>query len=149
MKKIKKTSSYKTPDEKPTLLEETQAMYAPVKKQMSVKDISYNDFKRVSDKVPFTQAEWADILHVSERTLQRYAKDNHAFAPINAERLVLVDKVLQEGKVAFGKYENFYNWIKREPYMLEGNLSVKSLTTYEGIQNVLTQLGRIKYGLTS
>jgi hypothetical protein len=31
--------------------------------------------------------------------------------------------------------------------MLEGNLSFNSLTSYEGIQKVLTQLGRIQHGL--
>ena len=30
---------------------------------------------------------------------------------------------------------------------MEGNLSVQSLSTYEGIQNVLTQLGRIQQGI--
>ena len=55
--------------------------------------------------------------------------------------------LLKEGKFTFGNLENFYNWIKGNPYMLEGNLSFDSLTTYEGIQNVLTQLGRIQHGL--
>jgi uncharacterized protein (DUF2384 family) len=58
-----------------------------------------------------------------------------------------IDKVLKEGKITFGKVENFYTWLKRNPYMLEGNLSFTSLTTYEGIEKVLTQLGRIQHGL--
>ena len=109
--------------------------------------INYDDFKKVADKIPFTQAEWSSILHISERTLQRYAKDNHLFAPINAERILLINKVLTEAKITFGKTEKFYEWIKRNPYMMEGNLSVQSLSTYEGIQNVLTQLGRIQQGI--
>ena len=52
----------------------------------AVKDFTYNEFKKIADKSPFTKAEWAALLHVSERTLQRYAKDNCSFAPINAER---------------------------------------------------------------
>jgi hypothetical protein len=31
--------------------------------------------------------------------------------------------------------------------MLEGNLSINSLTSYEGIEKVLTQLSRIQHGL--
>ena len=31
--------------------------------------------------------------------------------------------------------------------MLEGNLSFDSLTSYEGIQKILTQLGRIEHGI--
>lgn len=122
-------------------------VYRSVKALPQVKDFTYTEFKKIADKTPFTQAEWAAILHVSERTLQRYAKNNGSFAPINAERALQIEKLLKEAKVTFGKVENFYNWLKRNPYMLEGNLSFNSLTSYEGIQKVLTQLGRIQHGL--
>lgn len=128
-------------------LEDPAMIYGSLRSIPSLKELTYKDFKKVSDKVPFTKAEWADILHVSERTLQRYAKDNHAFAPINAERLMLIDKVIHQGKITFGNTDNFYNWLKRNPYMLEGNLSVNSLSTYEGIQNVMIQLSRIQHGI--
>ena len=103
--------------------------------------------KKNADKTPITQAEWASILHVSERTLQRYAKNNGSFAPINAERALQIENVLKEAKITFGKVENFYTWIKRGPYMLVGNLSFNSLTSYEGIQKILTQLGRLQHGI--
>ncbi|MBC7866693.1 MAG: DUF2384 domain-containing protein, partial [Gloeobacteraceae cyanobacterium ES-bin-316] len=43
--------------------------------------------------------------------------------------------------------DNFYDWLKGNPYMLEGRLSFESLTTAQGIQMVLTQLGRIQHGI--
>lgn len=113
----------------------------------SLKDFTYTEFKKIADKAPFTQAEWADILHISERTLQRYAKSNTTFAPINAERALLIAKIIKEGVITFGNVELFYEWIKRNPYMLEGNLSFESLTSTEGIQRVMTQLGRIQHGI--
>jgi DNA-binding transcriptional regulator YiaG len=113
----------------------------------SLKDFTYIEFKKIADKSPFTQGEWASILHVSERTLQRYAKSNSTFAPINAERALLIAKLIKEGTVTFGNVELFYDWIKQNPYMLEGNLSFESLTTTEGIQKVMTQLGRIQHGI--
>ncbi len=146
MKRKEKNSAYR-PIEATSKVEEPMPVYRSVKALPQVTDFTYNEFKKIADKSPFTQAEWAAILHVSERTLQRYAKNNGSFAPINAERAVQIDKVLKEGKITFGKVENFYNWIKREPYMLEGNLSLNSLTTYEGIQKVLTQLARIQHGI--
>ena len=126
---------------------EPSPAYRSVKTLPLVKDFTYTEFKKIADKTPFTQVEWADILHVSERTLQRYAKNNGHFAPINAERALQIENVLKEGKKTFGKIENFYAWLKSEPYMLEGNLSFNSLTTYEGIQKVLIQLGRIQHGI--
>jgi putative toxin-antitoxin system antitoxin component (TIGR02293 family) len=150
MKKItskKKPITYKTNDVVSKAEEPIAPYYHSVKVIPLVKDFTYNEFKKIADKAPFTQAEWASILHVSERTLQRYAKNNGSFAPINAERALQIDKVLKEAKTAFGKVEKFYTWIKRNPYMLEGNLSFNSLTTYDGLEKVLTQLGRIQHGL--
>ena len=146
MKKKVKITPYKQ-NNTISKLEEPMPVYRSVKALPQVKDFTFNEFKKIADKSPFTQSEWAAILHVSERTLQRYAKNNGSFAPINAERALQIDKVLKEGKITFGKVENFYNWIKRGPYMLEGDLSFNSLTSYEGIQKVLTQLGRIQHGI--
>ncbi len=142
----KKPTVYK-PNDEVSKVEEPVAYYQSAKVIPSLKDFTYNDFKKIADKSPFTQNEWAAILHISERTLQRYAKTNGVFATINAERALQIEKVLKEGKAAFGKIENFYTWLKRNPYMLEGNLSFNSLTTYDGIEKVLTQLGRIQHGL--
>jgi DNA-binding transcriptional regulator YiaG len=128
-------------------LQVPQQVYKRVKVLPLVKDFTYIEFKKIADRSPFTQAEWAALLHISQRTLQRYAKINGSFAPINTERALLIEKVLKEGKHTFGKVDNFYNWIKSEPYMLEGNLSFDSLSSFDGIQKVLTQLGRIQHGI--
>lgn len=146
MKKREKSTTYKR-KAAVSKAEEPMPSYRSVKALPQVKDFTYSEFKKIADKSPFTQAEWAAILHVSERTLQRYAKNNSSFAPINAERALQIDKVLKEGKITFGKIENFYNWLKRDPYMLGGNLSFDALYSAHGIERVLTQLHRIQHGL--
>ena len=146
MKKKDKITNYK-PNTSTYKIEEPMAAYRSVKAIPQVKEFTFNEFKKIADKAPFTQAEWASLLHVSERTLQRYAKNNGSFAPINAERALQIEKVLKEGEFTFGKIENFYNWLKRNPYMLGGNLSLETLTTANGIERVLTQLHRIQHGL--
>jgi len=118
-------------------------------KKNLVKDFNYNEFKKIAEKAPFTQAEWATLLHVSERTLQRYSKSNGSFAPINAERAIQIANVLTEGKKTFGKTIIFYQWLKQNPTMLEGTLSFDSLTSAHGIQMILLQLGRIQHGILS
>jgi RES domain-containing protein len=67
-------------------------------------------------------------------------KDNSNFAPINAERALQIEKVLKEGKLAFGNTLNFYNWLKRKPSMLEGNLSIESLYSLMALKKYLTSL---------
>ena len=143
---IKKQTAYLQKD-KPGKLHEPSPVYRNAKNLPAVKDFTFSEFRKIADKAPFTQAEWAAILHVSERTLQRYAKDNSTFAPINAERALQIAKVLKEGEFTFGKAENFYTWLKSGPYMLGGNLSFESLTSANGIERVLTQLIRIQHGL--
>lgn len=146
MKKKVKTTSYK-PNNATSVIQDPMAVYRSVKALPQLKDFTFSEFKKIADKTPFTQAEWASMLHVSERTLQRYAKNNGSFAPINAERALQIDKVLKEGKITFGKVENFYNWLKRDPYMLGGNLSFDALYSANGIERILTQLHRIQHGL--
>jgi putative toxin-antitoxin system antitoxin component (TIGR02293 family) len=113
----------------------------------SITKFTYADFKKIAENMPFTHAEWSSILHVSERTLQRYAKNNSSFAPINAERAVQISNLINRGIEVFGDSEKFYHWLKRAPYMLEGIISIQSLTSQEGINMVLNQLGRIEHGL--
>jgi putative toxin-antitoxin system antitoxin component (TIGR02293 family) len=148
MKKVKKISPLKyEQEESSSTVNEPVAFYGNLRTTTALKELSYKDFKKLADKIPFTMSEWATILHVSERTLQRYAKNNSSFAPINAERISLIEKVLKEATITFGKPEKFYDWISRNPYSLEGNLSIQSLSTFDGIQNILTQLGRIQHGV--
>lgn len=145
--KPKKATTHHPKDEV-SRVEEPMAAYKSVKViPVITKDFTYNEFKKIADKTPFTQAEWAAILHISERTLQRYAKGNGVFASINAERAMQIANILKEGKITFGSIDKFYNWLKQNPYMLEGNLSFQSLTSADGINKILTQLGRIQHGL--
>lgn len=145
IKKLKKAVIPK--DDKSSKVNEPGVPYKSLKLMPQVKEFNYSEFKKIADKTPFTQNEWASILHLSQRTLQRYAKDNSNFAPINAERALQIEKVLAQGKIAFGSAQNFYNWLKRNPSMLEGSLSIESLSSLDGIEMVLTQLGRIQHGL--
>ena len=144
-KNIKKKGAKDSPSK--SILEEPASVYRTVKAIPVLKDFTFSEFKKIADKSPFSQAEWAAMLHLSERTLKRYAKNDAVFAPMNAERVLQIAKVLEQGKLAFGKVESFYNWLKEKPRMLDAELSLESLHSYDGIQNVLTQLGRIQYGL--
>ena len=112
-----------------------------------LKDFTFLEFKKIADKSPFSQGEWAGFLHLSERTLQRYAKNNSTFAAINAERALQIAHLMEEGKNTFGNKDQFYSWLKGRPFSIEGELSLQSLTTSHGIQMVLTKLGRIQHGI--
>jgi putative toxin-antitoxin system antitoxin component (TIGR02293 family) len=142
-----KSKKYKNPVIKPVKAEEPEAVYYPSQPIKISRDISFNDFKKVASKVDFTQREWADILHISERTLQRYAHNDGSFSSGAMDRIYQIHKVFRRGKEVFGSYQKFNLWLRDNPYMLEGRLSIHSLASIEGINNVLTQLGRIEHGI--
>ena len=126
---------------------EPLAVYAQPKFMPLVKDFDYKEFKKISDKISFTQKEWSELLHISERTLQRYARDNGVFSFGVVDRILQIDKVVKRGIEVFGSRDKFISWLRDDPYMLEGRLSLQSLASFEGINNVLTQLGRIEHGI--
>lgn len=129
------------------LLYEPELAYELIRKPKITKDVAFNDFKKIASKVDFTQKEWSDILHISERTLQRYAKENTVFSFSVTDRILQVNKVFERGLEVFGSYAKFNLWLRGDPYMLEGQLSLHSLASIDGINNVLTQLGRIEHGI--
>ncbi|MEP6615425.1 MAG: antitoxin Xre-like helix-turn-helix domain-containing protein [Ginsengibacter sp.] len=125
----------------------TNAAPLPAKPAHMVKDFTYKEFKKIADKVLFTQKEWSELLHISERTLQRYAKENGTFTFNIIDRIVSIDKVIKKGTEVFGSSVKFISWLRSCPYMIEGRLSLLSLSDFEGINKILTQLGRIEQGL--
>lgn len=117
------------------------------KNTVMLQDFTYKDFKKIADVMPFTQKEWADVLHISERTLQRYSKDNSSFSFSVTDRILQIQKVIKKGIDVFGAPEKFVEWLRTNPSMLEGRLSFQSLGNFEGINRILTQLSRIEYGI--
>jgi putative toxin-antitoxin system antitoxin component (TIGR02293 family) len=144
---MKKNKKFTEKEEKPMMAEEPMAIYELKKNVPSLKNFTFNDFKKIADKVDFTQKEWSDILHISERTLQRYAHDNGFFNTGVIDRILQINKVFERGKEVFGSYERFNLWLRDNPYMLEGRLSIHSLASFDGINLVLTQIGRIEHGI--
>jgi putative toxin-antitoxin system antitoxin component (TIGR02293 family) len=128
-------------------VEESKMDYYPLKHVRLTKEFTFREFKKIADEVDLTQREWSDILHISERTLQRYAKDNGTFNSGVIDRILLIDKVIKKGIEVFGNAIDFITWLRDHPISIEGELDVQSLAGFDGISKVLNQLGRIEYGI--
>lgn len=136
-------------EEQKNNLSEPIAVYAPLsfKKIPSTTEFSYKKFQKIADKVPFTQKEWANILNLSERTLQRYAKDNSVFAPIYIDRILHIDQLIQLGLQTFTNANTFYNWLKKDKDSMGTKLNFESLYSTIGIQETINQIGRILHNV--
>jgi uncharacterized protein (DUF2384 family) len=113
----------------------------------SVKDYTFNDFKKVMAKINFTLAEWADLLCISERTLQRYSKSNAAFNGLQIERILLLDKMLVAGNGLFGK--NLESWLKKPSIKYNGSTPFSQLFSYSGIESVINYIGQLEWGVVA
>lgn len=144
MAKIKKTTR---PATVLPQVREAQAAYTPAKKPLLVADFTFKKFKKVADLVPFTQAEWASILHLSERTLQRYAKSNTSFEAIYTDRILHIQELINMGLETFADANALYRWLQREKNVLGSTLTFESLYSSRGIQEIIDEIGRIQYGV--
>lgn len=146
MKKAK-TKKYSVPHSKPSKVEEPLAEYKTVKKVPMLAEFPYKKFERIAAQVPFTQKEWSNILHLSERTLQRYAKDNSNFEGIYTDRILHVEELIKLGLETFSDADSFYRWLRKEKNVLGETLNFESLYSTRGIQSLIDQLGRIQWGV--
>lgn len=128
--------------QKPSMVEEAAAAYMP-----AVSDFTYRKFKKIYDQVPFTQTEWAGILHLSERTLQRYAKNNSVFEGIYTDRILQLQELIETGLATFTSPDAFYQWLKKDKPVMGHILNFSSLSTSRGIQETINQLIRIQQGI--
>ncbi|WP_233496698.1 type II RES/Xre toxin-antitoxin system antitoxin [Mucilaginibacter hurinus] len=100
----------------------------------------------LAKKISLTLQELADILHISERTLQRYA-DNAVIKKEYAEKAVELARLYTRGEEVFGSMEKFKLWMKNPNYVFKGETPVSLLDTSAGFDVVFKELGRIEHGI--
>jgi uncharacterized protein (DUF2384 family) len=144
MAKLKKYRAAPAPLPK---AEEMAMPYLQTRKQLAVAEYPYRKLKKITEKMPFTQAEWAQMLHLSERTLQRYAKNNAVFEGIYTDRILLLEQMINTGLATFTDAKTFYDWLKKDKEVMGHTLNFSSLFTDRGIQEITDQLQRIQYGV--
>jgi putative toxin-antitoxin system antitoxin component (TIGR02293 family) len=147
MAEMAKIRKYRTPKTPLPQVEDAAAPYFAQKRSVTVAEYPYRKLKKIADKVPFTQAEWAQMLHLSERTLQRYAKNNTVFDGIYTDRILLLEQMINTGLDTFTDAASFYDWLKKDKEVMGQTLGFNSLYTDRGIQEITDQLHRIQYGI--
>jgi putative toxin-antitoxin system antitoxin component (TIGR02293 family) len=109
--------------------------------------ISYFQFDKVSKKIPFTLSEWSNMLHISERTIQRYQSENKSFEPLQSEKITQLTMLCNYGMQVFGSSDVFFKWLN-EPSIALGGAAPKSfLDNSFGIDYIKNELGRIEHGV--
>jgi uncharacterized protein (DUF2384 family) len=147
---IKQTKTKKIPvaPSKDYKMEEPQAAYYPAKRLPAmVAEFTYKKFEKIIAKAPFTLHDWANILHLSERTLHRYSQASKSFEGIYVDRILQIEQLVDAGLATFTDAETFYRWLKRDKKALGQSLNFESLFSAQGINDLMDELGRIQYGV--
>ena len=135
------------PEDFESRVEEPLAVYGSVHALPVTDGFSYKKFEKIAALAPFTQKEWGAILHLSEKTIQRYARDNSFFEGIYADRILHVNELIDLGKETFTDADALYRWLKREKNILGMRLGFDALTSTKGIQLLIEEMGRIQHGI--
>jgi putative toxin-antitoxin system antitoxin component (TIGR02293 family) len=90
--------------------------------------------------------ELSNILHISERTLQRY-EDDAIIKTEYAEKAVELARLYARGEEVFGSIDKFKLWVKAPSLVFKGEAPVTILDTSAGFDMVFKELGRIEHGV--
>lgn len=100
----------------------------------------------LAEKLSFSMHELSHILHISERTLQRYGRED-TLASDTSERVLLLAQLYNKGIEVFGTPENFNDWLRTPLPAFEQQPPIGLLDTAFGFQLISDELGRIEHGV--
>ncbi len=100
----------------------------------------------LAKKISVTLQELALIMHISDRTLQRY-DDNELIKTEYAEKAVELARLYARGQEVFGSIDKFKAWMKTPLYVFKNQTPFSLLDTSIGFDMVFKELGRIEHGI--
>ncbi|MDQ3634617.1 MAG: DUF2384 domain-containing protein [Acidobacteriota bacterium] len=109
--------------------------------------VPYSLFSLIKDITPFTEANWAEFLSVSTKTLERYKKNSQSFKPIHSEKIIEMAEVTNVGKEVFGDMEKFKLWLDTPNFALGNMKPMELLKDSYGKEMVISELTHINHGI--
>ncbi len=110
--------------------------------------IPYSLFDVIAAFTPFSEEDWAGLLGISTKSLQRYKKeDNFRFKSIHSEKIIEMTEVTALGLDVFDTSEQFYLWLTSPSYALGGHSPKHLLNDSYGKELVMDELYRIDHGV--
>ena len=107
------------------------------------------DAKKMQELMLFTHHDknfFAEILHISPKTIDRYIKEDKKFNPTESEKILKLEQVYEWGKEVFGDIDTFNEWIEEPAYGLADRIPKTLMQTHGGLALVEEELIRIAYG---
>ncbi len=111
------------------------------------KGIKFDIFQKIVNEGPFTLDDWAGLLHLSLRTIQRYKKEKKDFDSIHSEKIIEIMLLVKYGAEVFGSVDSFRTWLHAKNVAMGGVIPNDLLDSTFGIRLVHDELTRIEHGV--
>jgi putative toxin-antitoxin system antitoxin component (TIGR02293 family) len=94
----------------------------------------------------FKKSFIAEMLNLSTKTLNRYAKENRKLNPNDSELIIKLILLYKKGLEIFGEQAQFINWLQSTSLGLGNIKPIEIIDTSEGIDLITEELIRIEFG---
>lgn len=112
------------------------------------KGFPFSLFRQARQFIPLDSEEWARLLDISLKSLQRYEADgHHIFKSIHTEKIIEVAEVSILGMEVFGDKARFHLWLTSPNPIFNGLLPVDMIKDSYGKDLVIDELIRIEHGV--
>lgn len=109
--------------------------------------VPYSMFNLIRNSTPFSEGDWADILDISTKSLQRYKQSARNFKSIQSEKIIEMAEVTHAGLEVFGDMERFKLWLETPNFALGSHKPLELLKDSYGKEMILGELTRINHGI--
>ena len=116
--------------------------------ELGSRGITKNAVSNLANYLSLSSKQVADLLPVTERTLQRYSPRQH-FNQAVSEQVIHIAEVLAKGTEIFKEKSKLLLWLNTPHKVFSGNTPFSLLGSRFGSELVLEELGRIEFGVYS
>ncbi len=104
------------------------------------------EFKRIAKSIPLSMEVWSGVLHVPLVRWKRRLAGTAALQPLETDRVLHIHELYRMGEKIFGSAPAMARWMEH-PHWLFGKAPLAMLTSQQGIEEVMAEIGRIEHGI--
>jgi putative toxin-antitoxin system antitoxin component (TIGR02293 family) len=110
--------------------------------------IPYSLFDLIKHYTPFSEEDWANILDISAKSLQRYkSAPNHYFRSLQSQKIIEMAEVTKAGLDVFGDMDKLKLWLNTPNFSLGRLKPIDLLKDSYGKEMVIGELTRTNHGI--
>jgi len=114
--------------------------------QVSDQGVAKQALLHLADFLGLSTRQMAQLLPVTERTIQRYAREQR-FNPFVSEHILQIAEVAARGVEVFGDRQRFLAWLNYPSRVMAQETPMSLLRSRFGAEMLLEELGRIEHGV--